>query len=264
MDLASEAVAKACCADLFQSDMARMFMGDSLHPGGLALTRRLGRLVDIAPGDRVLDLASARGASALAVSREFRCQVIGVEFGAAALAEANAAVAAAPDRPNVAFVRGDAESPPFGNGSFDHAICECSMSLFSKKSLAITGVARSLRAGGRLGLSDVTIEPGVLPAELAGHIGNVLCLTDALTFDGYASLMNVGGFDLVETLDASDEIIKILDGIQSRFGFLMAFQGFLGGGGGLLAQAPRLIRLVRELVDGGQLGYWLFVGQKRE
>ena len=138
------------------------------------------------------------------------------------------------------------------------------MSLFSKKSLAISGVARSLRAGGRLGLSDVTIEPGVLPSELAGHIGNVLCLTDALTVDGYASLMNDGGFDLVETLDASNEITKILDGIQSRFGFLMAVQGFLGGGGGLLAQAPRLIRRVRELVDGGQLGYWLFVGQKRE
>ena len=188
--------------------------------------------------------------------------MIGVEFGKAALAEANAAVAAAPDHPDVAFVRGDAESPPFGNGSFDHAICECSMSLFSKKSSAITGVARSLRTGGRLGLSDVTIEPGVLPAELAGHIGNVLCLTDALTVDGYASLMNDGGFDLVETLDASDEIIKILDGIQSRFGFLMAVQGFLGGGDGLLGQAPRLIRRVRELVDEGQLGLLVVRGAK--
>ena len=113
-----------------------------------------------------------------------------------------------------------------------------------KKSLAISGVARSLRAGGRLGLSDVTIEPGVLPEELAGHIGNVLCLTDALTVDGYASLMNDGGFDLVEALDVSDEITKILDGIQARFGFLMAVQGFLGGGD-LLGQAPRLIRRVR-------------------
>ena len=80
----SEAEAKACCADLYQSDMAKLIMGDTLHPGGLGLTNRLGRLMGLGPGDMVADLASARGQSAQALGRVFRCRVLGVEFGAEA------------------------------------------------------------------------------------------------------------------------------------------------------------------------------------
>ena len=78
MSLPSEAVAKACCADLYQSPMAKMVLGDTLHPGGLGLTNTLGRLTGIQPGDWVVDLTSARGASALAVARVFHCNVVGV------------------------------------------------------------------------------------------------------------------------------------------------------------------------------------------
>ena len=33
---------KSCCAALYSSDWARLLLGDSFHPGGLALTERLG------------------------------------------------------------------------------------------------------------------------------------------------------------------------------------------------------------------------------
>ncbi len=78
----SEAEAKACCADLYQSDMAKLIMGDTLHPGGLGLTNKLGRLMGLESGDVVADLANARGESAQALGRVFRCSVLGVEFGA--------------------------------------------------------------------------------------------------------------------------------------------------------------------------------------
>jgi arsenite methyltransferase len=34
---------KRCCADVYASDLARLVLGDSLHPGGLKLTGWLGR-----------------------------------------------------------------------------------------------------------------------------------------------------------------------------------------------------------------------------
>ena len=74
----SEAEAKACCADLYQSDMAKLIMGDTLHPGGLGLTNKLGRLMGLESGDVVADLASARGESAQALGRVFHCSVVGV------------------------------------------------------------------------------------------------------------------------------------------------------------------------------------------
>ena len=49
MNLTEQAAAKACCADLYQSDLARLVFGATLHPGGLGLTNRLGHLMAIHP-----------------------------------------------------------------------------------------------------------------------------------------------------------------------------------------------------------------------
>ena len=121
-----------------------------------------------------------------------------------------------------------------------------------------------LRPGGTFGLSDVTIEPGALPPELEGDLGHMLCLTGALTAQGYMSLLEEGGFEVTQRLDCSQEIIKILDDVETKLAAFLAFQR-LGGqsADGPLEQASRLIAAVRELVGTGRLGYWVFVGGKR-
>jgi SAM-dependent methyltransferase len=260
--LQSEAEAKACCADLYQSDMAKLIMGDTLHPGGLGLTNRLGRLMGLEYGDVVADLASARGKSAQALSRVFHCSVLGVEFGAEAVRHAHDAAA---DSGRAHFIRGDAECLPFRTGVFDAAVCECSMSLFINKAQAVAETARLLKPGGRFGLSDVTIEPGSLPDELQGDLGQVLCMTSALTADGYVDLLEDGGFEVTERLDASSEIIKLLDEVQGKLAAFLAFTRMNGvaAGDGQLERSPELVAKVRDMVTAGELGYWLFVGEKR-
>ena len=57
--------AKSCCATLYAGDWARLLLGPSYHPGGLALTERLGTLLGLTPGARVLDVAAGRGTSAI-------------------------------------------------------------------------------------------------------------------------------------------------------------------------------------------------------
>ena len=258
----SEAEAKACCADLYQSDMAKLIRGDTLHPGGLGLTNRLGRLMGLEDGDVVADLASARGESAQALSRVFHCSVLGVEFGAEAVRHAHDAAA---DSGRAHFIRGDAECLPFRTGVFDAAVCECSMSLFINKAQAVAETARLLKPGGRFGLSDVTIEPGSLPDELQGDLGQVLCMTSALTADGYVDLLEDGGFEVTERLDASSEIIKLLDEVQGKLAAFLAFTRMNGvaAGDGQLERSPELVAKVRDMVTAGELGYWLFVGEKR-
>jgi arsenite methyltransferase len=177
-------LAKACCADLYQSPLARLILGDTLHPGGLALTHQLGRLMNIQPGDWVADLASGLGASAMSISRMFHCKVAGVEFGAKGAVEARASSLSAPNTSQTFFLQGDAESTRFQSSSIDSVLCECSMSLFTDKAGVVKEVVRMLRPRGRFGMSDVTIEPGALPPELDGAIGQTLCLADALNLDG--------------------------------------------------------------------------------
>ncbi len=72
---------KACCAAVYASDWARQLLGESFHPGGLALTRRLGMLLDLGPGKRLLDVAAGKGASAIFLAQQFGCEVIGSRCG---------------------------------------------------------------------------------------------------------------------------------------------------------------------------------------
>jgi SAM-dependent methyltransferase len=278
-DVLEQAQAKACCADLYQSELARLILGETLHPGGLALTNRLARLMGVQPGDWVVDLASGRGASAMAVSRVFRCNVVGVEFGRAAASEAHAKAEAQPATPQgpsldtvstfgpqgVYFVQGDAERPPLRTGFFNALLSECSMSLFPDKSRAVAEAVGLLRPGGRFGLSDVTVAAGSLPKELDGAVGRILCLSDALGVDGYTRLLDEAGLREIQQVDASTEIIKLLDSLKAKLGAFTAWQGLTGGPSldtDLLQRAPELIATLGSLVADGRLGYWLFAAEK--
>ena len=266
-----EALAKACCADLYQSDLARLILGETLHPGGLALTNRLGRLMGIQRDDWVADLASGRGVSAMAVSRTFHCRVAAVEFSRAATAGAAAATQTSPVVPRTYFLQGDAENPPLASARFDAVFCECSMSIFPNKSRAVQEMRRLLRPGGRLGLSDVTVEPGSLPRELQGDLGQVLCLSGALDVAGYIQLLEDGGLVLQHQEDASGEILKLLEELESKLGMLAAWGNRFGSGipesglpeMGALQSAPGLLQRLKSLVQDGKLGYWLFVARSR-
>ena len=264
MNLTEQAAAKACCADLYQSDLARLVFGDTLHPGGLGLTNRLCRLMELQPDGWVADLASGRGSSAMAVSRVFHCNVLGVEFGGAAVAQArNSALES--NASGAFFVRGDAEYIPLRSGRFDAVFSECSISLFSDKPAAVRQIADLLRPGGRFGLSDVALATGSLPSELDGTLGQLLCMTDALDVEGYQDLLRAGGLELVHSEDASEEIIKILDDVESKMGALRAWQSLTQPSEGqddVLEKVPLVVTRLRRMVDEGELGYWLFVGQK--
>ena len=265
MNLTEQGLAKACCADLYQSDMARLVLVYTLPPGGLALTNRLARLMDLRRDDWVVDLASGRGSSALAVSRVFHCNVVGVEFGAAAVAQARASSLEPPPAPRAMFLRGDAEFPPLRPGRLDAVFCECSMSLFMDKAAAVGEIARLLRPGGKFGLSDVTVVAGSLPPELGGTVGQLLCLSDALDTQGYLSLLRSAGLQVVHQQDASNEILKILDGVESKLGAAQAWRGLVQhelADSDILEKAPQLIAKLRQLVAEGSLGYWLFVAEK--
>jgi arsenite methyltransferase len=71
---------KSCCANLYSSDWAKLLLGDSFHPGGLALTTRLGERMRLGPDDRVLDVAAGRGSSALHLARHFTAAVCECAF----------------------------------------------------------------------------------------------------------------------------------------------------------------------------------------
>ena len=257
---------KSCCASLYDSVPVRLLLGDTLHPGGLALTHRLGKLVDIQWDLLVLDVACGRGASAVAVARSFHCRVVGVDLGGESIAAASRLAAEGNMDGRVSFLQGDGETLPLSPGSFDAALCECSMSLFPDKAQGVGEIARLLRPGGRLGISDVTVEPGCLPEALTGTVGQMLCVADAPSVQGYRELLSGDCLRLVEEQDASDSIAKLLQGLEGKLAAFRFLQNLHGGSGdayeGLVAQALRVLEQIKGLVGEGKIGYWVFVAEK--
>jgi ubiquinone/menaquinone biosynthesis C-methylase UbiE len=158
--------AKACCAAAYGSDIAALLLGDSYHPGGLSLTRRLAGQLGLSRDAHVLDVASGPGASAMMLAGEFGLRVAGLDLSAANVALAQGRADAEGQADRVSFAVGDAERLPYPDAAFDAVVVECALCTFPNKPAAAAETSRVLCSGGRLGLTDVVADPDRLPAEL--------------------------------------------------------------------------------------------------
>ena len=252
---------KTCCAALYESDWARLLLGESFHPGGLELTERLGNLLDLRPGSRVLDVASGTGASAVRLAGKFGCEVVGLDYSAELVGQARLRARDAGLEHLVRFEVGDSESLPFVDGFFDALICECSFCTFPDKSSAAREFARVLRAGGRVGLSDIALN-GSLPPELNGLLAQIVCIADALPWDRYEALLREAGFGIDRVEPHPEALGSTVAAIQKRlFGaeFFLKVKKIEIPGVDIM-QAQNVARIAAKTIEDGTLGYGLLLG----
>lgn len=180
----------SCCSDpttigaLLYSALER----DELP--GTALLASLGcgnptAVADLRPGERVLDLGSGGGIDVLLSAR--RVGPTGRAFGLdmtdemLALAQRNAAEAGAT---NVEFLKGHIEAIPMPAASVDVVISNCVVNLAADKPAVFREIARVLRPGGRIGITDIVAEDHLTPAQrtergsFAGCIAGALSMTE--------------------------------------------------------------------------------------
>ena len=206
---------KQCCAQLYESDLAKILLCDSFHPGGLRLTERLGELLRLTPESRVLDVASGTGTSAFFLAERFGCHVVGIDYSGQNIAQANEFAASKGLALCVRFERGDAEELRFSDKSFDAIICECAFCTFPDKTAAAREFARVLRNGGSVGLSDLTRGPA-LPEELSGLLAWVACIADAQPVDTYVRYLCEAEFR-VERVEAHDEsLLEMVNHVRMK------------------------------------------------
>ncbi|GCE16971.1 class I SAM-dependent methyltransferase [Dictyobacter kobayashii] len=255
---------KACCALAYQSDAARLLLGDSFHPGGIRLTEHLGSLLQLAPGQRVLDVASGQGRSALALAQRFGCHVLGIEYGAEAVRQATEAAIEANITHLVTFQQGDAEQLPVATGSFDAVICECAFCTFPDKATAATEFQRVLKPGGQLGLSDLT-RTGEVPADLQGLLAWIACIADAQPVQAYTRYLTDAGLHptLVEAHDeALQEMVQQIQGKLLGAELLLRLQKIELPASFNLEQAKKLARAARTAIQAQTFGYVVILARQ--
>ncbi|HXY45634.1 MAG TPA: arsenite methyltransferase [Acidimicrobiales bacterium] len=155
-------------------------------------------VADLHEGDTVLDLGSGGGIDVLLSARRVgeTGHVYGLDMTEemVALAERNAAEAGVR---NVQFLKGNIEDIPLPSASVDVVISNCVINLAVDKSAVFAGMARVLRAGGRIGVSDIVAEDGLRADERAKAAADVGCTAGALEKGEYVAGLEAAGFSEV-------------------------------------------------------------------
>ena len=146
-------------------------------------------VADLHEGDTVLDLGSGGGLDVLLSAR--RVGAAGFVYGLdatnemVALARRNAAEAGVG---NVEFLYGTIDHVPLQDASVDVVISNCVLVLADDKDAVLAEIARVLRPGGRIGISDIIRhgdDDGTAPA--------VDCASRAITIADYAAKLRRAG-----------------------------------------------------------------------
>jgi arsenite methyltransferase len=254
---------KQCCARLYESDFAKLLLGESFHPGGLKLTERLGQLLQLGPSSHVLDVASGLGTSAIFLAQHFGCEVIGLDYGPQNVAQANDVAARQGLSARVRFEQADAESIPYPNSSFDAVVCECAFCTFPDKSKASDEFARVLRDTGRVGISDLT-RAAELPKELDGLLAWIACIADALPIEEYVRRFRDAGLTPRTTEPHDNALIDMVRQIQGKLLGVQIMAGLkkIDLPGLDLAAAKQMATTALAAIQRGQLGYAIIVAER--
>jgi ubiquinone/menaquinone biosynthesis C-methylase UbiE len=262
-DQAGHEQVKQCCARLYESDLARFLLGESFHPGGLALTGQLGRMIGLSPASRVLDVACGKGTTAVFLVKEFGCEVVGIDYGEQSVAAARSLAQAERLDDSVRFDQSDAETLPFPDQCYDAVICECAFCTFPDKAAAAREFFRVLRPGGRVGLSDLT-RAEVLPRESDSLLDWIACIGDAQTAESYAAYLQGAGFSVGSIDQHNDALTELVEQVRMKLlgAEIMTGLNKLQLPGTDLQTAKRMANGAMEAVRHGQLGYALICGTK--
>jgi arsenite methyltransferase len=161
------------------------------------------RVADLRAGETVLDLGSGAGLDLLISSRRVGAagRVIGLDMTVdmVELARRNTAAAG-----NVEVRLGRIEQIPLADASVDIVISNCVLNLTADKGVVLRQVARVLRPGGRIGISDLLATPDADPRQLTAAAAAIGAGVRPLTADAYEDLLSGAGFVDVRIEPAHD------------------------------------------------------------
>ena len=200
------AAAASCCATTGEEIFGSIGYGEleraSLPDAAVLASLGCGNptaVAELKEGEIVLDLGSGGGIDVLLSARRVgptgRAYGLDMTDEMLELARRNAAEAGAG---NVEFLKGRIEAIPLPDASIDVVISNCVINLSTEKPRVFSEIARVLRPGGRLGVSDIVADDDLSPAERASRGSFAGCIAGALSFAEYRAGLDAVGLVDVE------------------------------------------------------------------
>jgi arsenite methyltransferase len=156
-------------------------------------------------GEAVLDLGCGGGLDVLLAAEKVgpTGKAIGVDMTPEmlALSRRNAA-----GRTNVEFYQATIDNLPLPDSSIDCVISNCVINLAPDKPAVFHEIARVLKPGGRLAVSDIALKK-TLPPEIGGDLmAYVGCVAGAILIDDYRRWLAAAGFADMQIVDSGKDL----------------------------------------------------------
>ena len=107
---------------------------------------------------------------------------------------------------NVEFHQATIDKLPLPDGSVDCVISNCVINLAPDKPAVFREIARVLKPGGRLAVSDIALKkplPAEIGQDLMAYVG---CIAGAIPIEDYRSQLSEAGFAAVEVIDTGADL----------------------------------------------------------
>jgi SAM-dependent methyltransferase len=219
VDVAGCGCGSGGCCDAGTSDAGELYGEQAGEVPREAALASLGcgnpvAVAELRPGEVVLDLGSGGGIDVILSAK--RVGPDGLAYGLdmtdemLELARRNGTAAATT---NVEFLKGYIEEVPLPDRSVDVIISNCVINLSADKPRVFEEMARVLRPGGRLGISDIVAGDDLTPTQRAERGSWAGCIAGALSFGEYETDLRRAGFldiRLTPTHEVADGIFSAI------------------------------------------------------
>ncbi|WP_047489985.1 arsenite methyltransferase [Terriglobus sp. TAA 43] len=158
-------------------------------------------------GEVVVDLGSGGGLDVFLASQQIgpTGKAIGIDMTAAMIERAKSN-AEKGDYTNVEFHLANIDNIPLPDASVDCVISNCVLNLAPDKPAVFREIARILKPGGRLAVSDIALKkelPEAIATSLAAYVG---CIAGAIRIETYREELLKAGFEYVEIVDNGSDL----------------------------------------------------------
>jgi 2-polyprenyl-3-methyl-5-hydroxy-6-metoxy-1,4-benzoquinol methylase len=159
------------------------------------------------PGEVVVDLGCGGGLDVLLAAAKVgpTGRVVGIDMTPEMLERARAN-AAKLGTTNVEFHRATIDKLPLADDSVDCVISNCVLNLAPDKPAVFREMARVLKPGGRVAVSDIALKKE-LPPEIGGNLlAYIGCVAGAISFQEYQNGLRAAGFGSVTLVDTGKDL----------------------------------------------------------
>jgi arsenite methyltransferase len=159
------------------------------------------------PGEVVVDLGSGGGLDVFLAAKMVgpEGRAIGIDMTPAMIERARAN-AVSGGYANVKFYHATIDSIPLPDASVDCVISNCVLNLAPDKPAVFREIARILKPGGRLAVSDIALKrelPEAVALSMAAYVG---CIAGAIRIEEYRAGLLAAGFEHVEIVDSGSDL----------------------------------------------------------